>query len=101
MFVYNITIKVDPEIEAEWFAWQKLEHIPDVMASGCFTNYNFYKLLEHDDDEGVTYIVQYFANTLDDYQRYIHDTAPQLRKKAFDKWDNRFIAFRTLMQSVH
>ena len=102
MFVYNITIKILSEIEAGWVAWQKQEHIPDIMASGCFTHYNFYKLLEPEaEDEGITYIAQYFANTLNDYQKYIDETAPLLRQKAFEKWGNQFIAFRTLMQSVH
>lgn len=101
MIVYNITIKIFPEIETEWVAWQKQEHIPDIMASGQFTSYSFYKLLEQEEADGITYIVQYFADSFDQYKKYIDNTARLLREKAFAKWGNQFIAFRTLMQSVH
>lgn len=101
MIVYNITIKIVPGIEEEWVRWQQEEHIPDVMSSRQFTEYKFYRLLEQDDPEGITYVVQYFASSLENYNRYIDDTANKLRQKAFDKWGNQFIAFRTLMQVVH
>lgn len=99
MIVYNITVKISPEIEAEWIKWQKEEHIPEVMASGCFTKYQFYRLL-HDEEDGLTYIVQYFAKTMADYETYNEQNAPELRKKSMDKWGNRFIAFRTVMKAV-
>lgn len=99
MIVYNITIKVLPGIEAEWIKWQKEEHIPDIMSSGNFVDYKFYKLLD-EDEEGITFIIQYFASSLKNYQKYIDKTAPKLREKAIQKWGDRFIAFRTVMQAV-
>lgn len=101
MIVYNITIKINPEIEEGWLQWQREEHIPDVLASGQFTEYRFYKLLEQDETEGITYVVQYFADSLHQYECYIQDTAPLLRQKSLDKWGNRFIAFRTIMEVVN
>jgi hypothetical protein len=101
MIVYNITIKIVPEIEEEWVSWQKNEHIPDVMSSRQFTDYKFYRLLEQNEADGVTYILQYFAATLENYNRYINETAPLLRQRALDRWGNQFIAFRTVMQVVH
>lgn len=100
MIVYNITIKIDPEIEMPWLKWQQQEHIPDVMASGLFSHCKMFRLLEQDDTEGITFVVQYFAPALDNYYRYIDEYAPLLRQKAFDKWGNRFIAFRTVMKVV-
>ncbi len=101
MIVYNISIKIIPEIEEEWVNWQKDEHIPDVMSSGQFTENKFYRLLEQNESDGITYVVQYFASSLENYNRYLNDMAPQLRQKALDKWGNQFIAFRTVMQVVH
>lgn len=99
MIVYNITIKIIPEIEKDWVAWQRQEHIPEVMSSGCFTDHRFYRLLD-EDEEGITYVVQYFASSLENYHRYIAENAELLRQKAFKKWDNQFIAFRSVMQVV-
>ncbi len=101
MIVYNITIKITPEIEKEWVSWQKDEHIPEVMSSGQFTENKFYRLLEQNETDGITYVVQYFAPTLENYHRYINDMSKQLRQKALDKWGNQFIAFRTIMEVVH
>lgn len=101
MIVYNITNKVQAGIEAEWMRWQKEEHIPEIMASGLFLEYKFYRLLEQDEADGITYIIQYFAKDIDHYNNYIHSFAPSLRKKALDKWGNKFIAFRTVMEVVN
>ena len=64
MIVYNITIKIEPSIEKDWIDWQKKEHIPDVMATGLFTGFKFFRLLEADETEGITYVVQYFSSSL-------------------------------------
>ena len=101
MIVYNITNKVQPGIEKEWVKWQKEEHIPDVLSSGQFTEHKFYKLLEQEESEGVTYIVQFFAASQEHYDHYINEHASRLRKKTLDKWGNKFIAFRTVMQVVN
>jgi hypothetical protein len=100
MLVYNITIKVHHTIANEWLVWQMEEHIPDVMASCQFKAYSFYKLLEQDEQEGPTYVVQYFAESKEQYMCYINQYADLLRKKAIDKWGDKFIAFRTIMESV-
>ncbi|HLG40976.1 MAG TPA: DUF4286 family protein [Chitinophagaceae bacterium] len=101
MIVYNLTIRVEPAIEAEWVRWQKDEHIPEVMSSGQFTDYKFYRLLDQDESDGITYVVQYFATDIHHYNKYIDSFAPGLRKKALNKWGDKFIAFRTVMQIVH
>ena len=100
MLVYNITLKVDPSIVEEWLAWQKEAHIPEIMATGKFDSYKFFRLLEQDETDGPTYIIQYFTSTKERYQQYIDGHAPLLRQKANDKWGNRFVGFRTLMELV-
>jgi hypothetical protein len=100
MIVYNITNKVHPVIETEWVSWQRQEHIPDIMATGQFAEYKFYRLLEQDESDGITYVIQYFSSSIDNYNTYVNEFSEPLRQKAFARWGNRFIAFRTLMQVV-
>ena len=100
MICYNITVRIEPEIETEWVRWQKDEHIPEIMSTGLFSDYKFFKLLEQR-NEDVTYVVQYFASSLEDYEKYISLFAPALREKAISKWSDRFIAFRTVMEAVN
>jgi hypothetical protein len=101
MIIYNITIKIEPAIEVEWVNWQKQEHIPEVMSSGFFTDHKFYRLLDQDEADGITYIVQYFSSSIENYKKYIQQSASLFRQKALDKWDNKFIALRTIMQLVN
>jgi hypothetical protein len=93
-------MKVLPEIVQDWINWQKEEHIPDIMATGLIDSYKFFRLLEQDETDGPTYIVQYFISSRNNYDRYINEHAPLLRKKAQEKWGNRFVGFRTLMETV-
>lgn len=101
MIVYNITIKIPPAVEQDWIEWQKREHIPEVMATGLFTEYKFFRLLEQDESEGITYVVQYFSDSFENYEKYIEKHAPLLRDKVLKKWGDQFIAFRTVMQVVN
>jgi len=101
MICYNITIKIDPQIEGEWIQWQKSEHISEIMATAFFSEYKFFKLLDQDETEGITYVVQYFSSSLENYKKYIQQCAPLLRQKAIAKWGNRFVAFRTVMEIVN
>lgn len=100
MLIYNVTIKVDESIATSWLQWMQQEHIQRIMDTGCFTEYKMVRLLDIDDSEGPTYAVQYFAPTMDHYQQYLRQHAPRIRKESIDKWGDRFIAFRTLMEVV-
>jgi len=100
MLVYNITLKIDPEIEKEWVKWQQEEHIPEVISTKLFSEYKFFHLLEQDETDGITYVVQYFTSSMENYNDYIEKFAPLLRKKSIKKWGDRVIYFRTIMELV-
>lgn len=100
MLVYNVTTKVDGAIADAWLQWLLAEHIPDILATGCFNDYTVVRLLEIDDSEGPTYAIQYNALSKADYNRYLELHAPYLRQKAMDKWGNGFISFRSLMEVI-
>ena len=101
MIVYNNTIKIDPFIVEAWLQWLLQEHIPEIMALGLFTEYKMFRLLEQDDAEGMTFVIQYFAPSLENYDQFTEEFAPALQRRSFDKWGDRFIAFRTVMEVVH
>jgi hypothetical protein len=98
MIIYNVTVKVEKDIVPEWVQWMKHEHIPDLMRTGLFIDYRLCRLLEQDELEGVTYIVQYFCDSLEHYNTYISEHAQKMRDKAFKRFGSRFIAFRTVME---
>ena len=101
MIVYNVTIKIADAIHVAWLQWLKEEHVPEVIQTGCFTHATILRLLEIDDSEGPTYTVQYFAESKGLYNNYIEHHSPVMRQKSFDKWGDKFIAFRSVMQVVN
>ena len=100
MIIYNVTVKVDAAIADAWLQWLLQEHAPALVATGCFTRFTVVRLLEIDDAEGPTYAIQYHAERMDDYERYKNEFAQGLQQQSTQKWGDRFIAFRTLMQVV-
>src|ERR1700712_935908 len=98
MLVYNLTIKVNIDIADQWLQWQIEEQIPEIMATKLFIKNSFFKLLEQDDSDGPTYILQFVTDNREKYNTYTNRYAPYLREKAFHKWGNKFVVFRTLMQ---
>ena len=101
MIIYNVTIKVETNIATAWLQWLQQEHVPEVLNTGCFTEANIHRLLETDESEGLTYSIQYKAESKALYNHYIEKFAGEMRQKSFDKWGNRFIAFRSVMQVVN
>lgn len=101
MILYNVTVNVDEHVNDEWLSWMKDEHIPAVMETGYFVNFKFFRILSRMEGEtGHTYSIQYFANTLEDYETYRDTQAARLQEETARKFGNRFVAFRTLLEEV-
>jgi hypothetical protein len=100
MFLYNVTVGVDKDIEAEWLQWMKQTHIPDVLKTGMFISSKIYKVLHDQDDGTVSYSVQYFAKSIDEVQQYLEIFAPKLIEEHRQKFHNKHVAFRTLLEEV-
>ncbi|UTW63696.1 DUF4286 family protein [bacterium SCSIO 12741] len=99
MIIYNVTVKVENEVHAEWLSWMKETHIPDVMATGLFVDSKMMKVLV-DDTDGMTYSVQYRVETWELLKEYQENHAPRLQKEHSDKYEGKFVAFRTLLEEV-
>ncbi len=100
MYIYNVSIKIVPEIETEWVSWMKDEHMKEVLETGMFDHYTLFELLEPVDEEGKTYVAQYLTDSEDRYKMYIERYAPLLREKGYQKFGNQFIAFRSVIKKI-
>ena len=101
MYIYNVTTQLTWNIHKSWLKWMQQEHIPEVLATGCFTHHRMVRVLEIDETDGPTYAVQYFTNTLGQYQSYLQNHSAALRQKAAESWKSEAISFRSLMEVVH
>ncbi len=101
MIVYSVTVNVDQEIHEDWLTWMKAKHIPDVMATGSFIDHRMTKVLTTQQDEtGHTYNIQYTCENMDVLDNYQQEHAPGLQKEHTEKYEGKFVAFRTLLEVV-
>jgi len=98
MIIYNVTIKVENDVVADWISWMQGEHISELLATGLFAKCRLCRLLEQDETDGVTFSTQYECDTLENYNTYISEYAPIMREKGFNRFGGRFIAFRSVME---
>lgn len=100
MIIYNETIIVDEGIYKEWLHWMQTVHIPAVMATGCFNSFQILNVLDSP-NEGVTYCVQYNAPNIQKFDEYRANHLQQLQANHQQKFENLFIMFNTVMQTVN
>lgn len=99
MYIYNVTVNIDPSVHEEWLKYMKEEHIPDVMKTGCFIDNRIVKVLNVD-DTGHTYSFQYTFLDMGDIERYQKEHAPALQADVKKKYADKFAAFRTLLEII-
>lgn len=100
MILYNVTINISKNREADWLQWMKAEHIPDVMSTGLPTSYKLLRLLTEIDNDASTYTTQYFFSSLAEYEQYESMFALTLQRKLQERFRNEFFAFRTLLEEI-
>ncbi len=100
MIIYSVTISIDEDVHEEWVTWMKEVHIPDVMATGLFVENRFAKVLLAKDEGGVSYSIQYLCKSMSDLQKYQGSHAPRLQADHSKKYEGKFIAFRTLLETI-
>lgn len=99
MLLYNVTLMIEESAAQEWLQWMQGTHIPEVMATGQFVSNRLLKVLDSP-NEGVTYCAQYIAENEAAYNQYKSKFAPALQAKLQEKFANKVLAFRTLMEFV-
>jgi hypothetical protein len=102
MILYNVTVNILEDDKHEAFLlWMKDTHIPEVMQTGKFTDYRMYRIISNPmDEEAVSYCIQYFAESMDDYSDYHVNHAPALQEKFNQKYGGSCYAIRTIMEKV-
>lgn len=99
MIIYNVTINIDNDVHDEFVSWMKNEHIPKVMATGYFLENRMCRLMV-EEESGTSYTIQYMLKNMEDYNEYQERHAPALQKETMDKYRDKFVAFRSLMEVV-
>jgi len=97
--IYNVTVNIDESIHPEWLSWIKA-HIPQVLATGKFSEAKLTKVLVKEELGGVTYSIQYRAHNRAALEAYYKEDAERLRQEALQKFADKMLAFRTELEVV-
>ena len=100
MILYNVTVGIDKSIEEEWLTWMKSTHVPEVMATGFFVANKIYKVLSQQEGDNPSYSFQYFAKNVAEIDEYLQKHAPKLQKEHMLRYQDKHVAFRTLLETV-
>ena len=96
MILYNVTVSIDPAIAEDWVNWMRSNHIPDVMATGCFVESRISRV--HGEEEGgETYAITYLSPSQEKMDEYQQQHAPLLQKDHSERYAGKFAAFRTIL----
>jgi hypothetical protein len=101
VIIYSVTVSVDEDVAADWLAYMRDEHIPDVLETGYFEAYRMHRLLlPEPEDRSITYNIQYDCLTRQHYELYREKEAPRLQQAHQERYAGRFVAFRTLLERI-
>jgi len=100
MILYNVTVNVDPSVAEDWLTWMQTKHIPDVLNTGLFIENRLMRVLSTQEGEGNTFSVQYYLESMENYEMYRDLFAPALQKEHVDRYGSLCVAFRTLLESI-
>lgn len=102
MIIYSVTTSVLSTHEEQWVEWMQEKHIPEVMATGYFTGFQFNKLLDPQPEAGTaTYNVQYTLASFSDYHYYVTKEAPALRQDHEERFGKQALSFRTVLKKLN
>ena len=99
MIIYNVTVSVDTEIAHDWLSWMRTKHIPDVMATGLFSEFRILKVVTGE-NSGVTYAIQYTCESHEVLENYQTEFAPALQKEHIERYGDKAAAFRTVLEII-
>jgi Domain of unknown function (DUF4286) len=57
-------------------------------------------VVTHDDPESATYCVQYRAHSIEEIVTYLEKKAPLLNSELQNRFKNKHVAFRTLLEKI-
>lgn len=100
MILYNVTVSIDENIETDWLHWMKEDHIPKVMDTGMFMDRKIFRLLSHEQEGAITYAIQYFAESIEHIHEYQEKHAEALQAEHTNRFKDKFVAFRTMLEHV-
>jgi hypothetical protein len=100
MYIYNITTNIEESAEKDWLLWMQETHIPEMLETGKFLTAKLCKVLVKEDMGGVTYSVQYTAESKEELESFYKEDSIGLKNKMNSKYAGSYVFFETEMKLI-
>lgn len=98
MYIYNVTSNVDETVNEEWLNWMQTEYIPQMLATGKFSNARLTKVMVEEEMGGITYSVQYVTDSKAMLEKYFNEEAAAMQQAVIKKYGSKVVSFRTELE---
>jgi hypothetical protein len=100
MLIFNTTYKVATNQNENWLEWMNNQHIPFMLKSGLFAKPQIAKVLGSEDEEGISFSVQFHILDMDSLMSWHRENAVLFQKNCSDKFGNEVIFFTTVLELI-
>jgi len=101
MYIYNVTINIEESEVEKWLHWMQQVHIPEMLATGKFSEAKMSQVMVEEEMGGLTYSVQYTTDSKETLENYYKENSNQLRGETDKLFQGKFVAFRTELNVIH
>jgi len=100
MIIYSVACTLDKEIADEWKQFFLNKHLQDVLSTGCFKKYTFRQLIPDEPSNKVTFVAEYYANSMADFKKYQNNYAPALRTETGELFKGKYNCQRSFYEVI-
>lgn len=100
MVLYNITVKADLDIQADFSEWVQREWLEGGPLTGLELPSRFFRLLGVDTSDGITYCLQHYFTNMDSYNRYIASADARFREEMTVRYRDKLVLFASVLDEV-
>lgn len=100
MLLYNVTVKIDRNIQEDWLQWMRSTHIPRMKREGQFIGHRICRLLGTDESDGFTYAVQYLCPDKSVFRTYQLEQKDKMEAAMMERFPNQFVHFSSLLEII-
>ncbi|MCO6497238.1 MAG: DUF4286 family protein [Chitinophagaceae bacterium] len=100
MYTLNITFKVEHNVFDDWYNWMREDFINGFHTLQDIENTQLNRLLGHDDEHGVTAVLQVVFLSEDELRKYLDNYQDEFARKVSERWGERVVFFQTAMKKI-
>jgi hypothetical protein len=94
----NDTTSIHPAQAQNWIQWMQNIVIPLVKNESCIESFRLTKIKGGEDENGITYALQFICKDVADYQHFSQHFDPKLQEEQKNRFQGHFGSFRSVLE---